>query len=327
MLQDRRYLLALDFTEKFTDRNQRFLAYTEPYYMPRPNHLEGHDWMKRVLCFNLTSIVNGGLQKTGMTLTSNCEYLPTLRIMASGYEEGLSSSPAIRFALKKSELLAVSLKSEVPNNKGTLAREFVLARKYEMKRNTFSKEDLVPTSGPPRNQHPRPAQGHPNPLPAGVRNGFPRTESGLRPSHDPGLTKGVLGVTSNAHSVLDPPVRFPSMRRPPQNSILGATYTPPHVRPGMAAPLRSPVCPQQMHLTPRPGGQFDQCSTRQEMSSRCKGNVSQVRVPTSSALVFPSECLLPGPPSVPPCRARLASPLWVNCDLPPSSHAAFADLY
>ncbi|EEC12813.1 hypothetical protein IscW_ISCW009753 [Ixodes scapularis] len=81
----------------------------------------------------------------------------------------------------------------------------------------------------------------------------------------------------------------------------------------MAAPLRSPVCPQRMHLTPRPGGQLHQCSTRQEMSSRCKGNVSQVRVPTNSALVFPSECLLPGPPSqvsMPPhgCQRAAARP-------------------
>ncbi|KAM7293452.1 hypothetical protein ISCGN_026582 [Ixodes scapularis] len=80
--------------------------------MPRPNHLEGLDWMKRVLYFNLTSIVNGGLQNSGTTLASNCEYLPTLRIMGSGVGGSLSSSPAVCIALKESELLAVSLKSD-----------------------------------------------------------------------------------------------------------------------------------------------------------------------------------------------------------------------
>ncbi|XP_042142260.1 uncharacterized protein LOC121833200 [Ixodes scapularis] len=134
LLEDRRYLLALDFCEMFTDRDQRFLTFTEPYYMPRPNHLEGRDWMKRVLYFNLTSIVNGGLQESGMTLTSNCEYLPTLRIMGSGHGAALSSSPVVRFALKKSELLAVSLKSAVPNSMRASARQFLLVRRYVMKR-------------------------------------------------------------------------------------------------------------------------------------------------------------------------------------------------
>ncbi|KAM7293457.1 uncharacterized protein ISCGN_026587 [Ixodes scapularis] len=173
LLEDRRYLLALDFCEMFTDRDQRFLTFTEPYYMPRPNHLEGRDWMKRVLYFNLTSIVNGGLQESGMTLTSNCEYLPTLRIMGSGHGAALSSSPVVRFALKKSELLAVSLKSAVPNSMRASARQFLLVRRYVMKSGTFCKEDLVPTSGPRGNQRPKLSRGQPRSQPAGVRSRFP----------------------------------------------------------------------------------------------------------------------------------------------------------
>ncbi|KAG0425473.1 hypothetical protein HPB47_027364 [Ixodes persulcatus] len=179
LLQDRRYLLALDFSEMFIDANKRFQHFTEPYYMPRPNHLEGRDWMERVLYFNLTSIVNGGLQENGMTLAPDCEYVPTLRIMGSGNGGALSSSPAICFALKNSELLAVSLKSEVLITMGNSAREFLLVRRYEMKRcgvphapaayppkGPQCKSDAKPTKNqrrhyrdPVQSSHPRPTPG------------------------------------------------------------------------------------------------------------------------------------------------------------------------
>ncbi|EEC09955.1 hypothetical protein IscW_ISCW006931 [Ixodes scapularis] len=110
--QDRRYLLALDFCQITCDVDLRFLEFTEPYYMPRPNHLEGRQWMNQVLHFNLTSIANGGLQESDMTLKMNCEYEPTLRILEQRDDHLLSGTSAIRFTLKGSEFLVVSLTSE-----------------------------------------------------------------------------------------------------------------------------------------------------------------------------------------------------------------------
>ncbi|KAM7300780.1 uncharacterized protein ISCGN_016365 [Ixodes scapularis] len=136
--QNRRYLLALDFCQIASDVDLRFLEFTEPYYMPRPNHLEGRQWMDGVLYFNLTSIANGGLQESAMTLKVNCEYEPTLRILEQRDDHLLSGTSAIRFTLKGSEFLVVSLTSEVRVNKDALSREFLLVRKSEMTRGKFS---------------------------------------------------------------------------------------------------------------------------------------------------------------------------------------------
>ncbi|CAN7996694.1 unnamed protein product [Ixodes hexagonus] len=135
---NRRYLLALDFCQIASDMDLRFVEFTEPYYMPRPNHLEGRQWMSGVLYFNLTSIANGGLQESAMTLKVNCEYEPTLRILELRDDHLPSGMSAIRFTLKGSEFLVVSLTSELRVNKDALAREFLLVRKSEMTRGKFS---------------------------------------------------------------------------------------------------------------------------------------------------------------------------------------------
>ncbi|CAN7999771.1 unnamed protein product, partial [Ixodes pacificus] len=130
--QNRRYLLALDFCQIASDVDLRFLEFTEPYYMPRPNHLKGRQWMGSALYFNLTSIANGGLQESAMTLKVDCEYEPTLRLLELRDDHLPSGTSAIRFTLKGSEFLVVSLTSEVRVSKDTLARKFLLVRKSEM---------------------------------------------------------------------------------------------------------------------------------------------------------------------------------------------------
>ncbi|KAG0409807.1 hypothetical protein HPB47_013065, partial [Ixodes persulcatus] len=110
--QNRRYLLALDFCQIASEVDLRFLEFTEPYYMPRPNHLKGRQWMGSALYFNLTSIANGGLQESAMTLRVDCEYEPTLRLLELRDDHLPSGSSAIRFTLKGSEFLVVSLTSE-----------------------------------------------------------------------------------------------------------------------------------------------------------------------------------------------------------------------
>ncbi|CAN8031057.1 unnamed protein product [Ixodes persulcatus] len=243
-----------------------------------------------------------------MTLAPDCEYVPTLRIMGSGNGGALSSSPTICFALKNSELLAVSLKSEVLITMGNSARSFLLVRRYEMKSDTSCQTDLISTLGPSRNQHSSPAQGHPNPQPVGDRRRFPRRMNSLHPHQDPDLTNGAQGVTSHANPIVDSQGWFASMSRPQEDQPLTASY-PPLL---CVQPLQYLVCPWQRHVTPRPGGHFEHFYRRHGMSSRCKRNLSNTRGPTGNPLVVPSECLLPGPLSLPLCRARLASPLWVN---------------
>ncbi|CAN8002363.1 unnamed protein product [Ixodes pacificus] len=114
------------------------------------------------------------------------------------------------------------------------------------------KNDLISTFGPPRNQHPRPAQGRPNPQPVADRRSFPRRINSLHPHRDPGLTNGAQGVTFHAHPVVDSQVRFSSMSRPQEDWPLSATY-PPVFR---LQPLQYLDCPSKMNVTPRPGRHF-----------------------------------------------------------------------
>ncbi|KAL1416470.1 hypothetical protein MTO96_000749 [Rhipicephalus appendiculatus] len=129
---NRRYFLALDFVEVSGCDGTLPYCYTEPYYTPRPNNLPGLQWMGNVLYFNLNSIANGGLQDSGTTLKVGGEYEPTLRLMELRDDQWPSGSSAIRFPLRNTAFLVVSLSSEVRTNRTALASEFLLVRKSEM---------------------------------------------------------------------------------------------------------------------------------------------------------------------------------------------------
>ncbi|KAG0419589.1 hypothetical protein HPB47_004007 [Ixodes persulcatus] len=260
--QDRRYLLALDFCHITCDVDLRFLELTEPYYMPRPNHLEGRQWMNQVLHFNLTSIANGGLQESDMTLKMNCEYEPTLRILEQRDDDLLSGTSAIRFALKGSEFLVVSLTSEVRYNKDPLAREFLLVRKSEMTRGKFSPECYP--SPPSRNlldQFSRVAAGTPVSQQYEKHRRSAHTDYRIQsPS-----TKVVRTGSSDAIPIRVSEAQLPAFGKPPQDVFSGGSWkSMPPVPPTMQQPPQQ--TPQQriqppipLHLlqprgAPRPSG-------------------------------------------------------------------------
>ncbi|XP_077512621.1 uncharacterized protein LOC144123716 [Amblyomma americanum] len=64
---DLRNFVALDFVEVDCVDESSSYELTEPYFAPRPNNRSGMQWMGGVLCFNLNSIANGGLQESGVS--------------------------------------------------------------------------------------------------------------------------------------------------------------------------------------------------------------------------------------------------------------------
>ncbi|XP_037507766.1 uncharacterized protein LOC119383593 isoform X2 [Rhipicephalus sanguineus] len=151
---NRRYFLALDFVEVSGGDGTLLYCYTEPYYTPRPNNLPGLQWMGSVLYFNLNSIANGGLQEGGATLKVGGEYEPTLRLMELRDDQWPSGSSAVRFPLRGTAFLVVSLSSEVRMNRTALASEFLLVRKSEMSRSRFpaQQQQQQPQLPPPQQQ-------------------------------------------------------------------------------------------------------------------------------------------------------------------------------
>lgn len=144
-----RYFLALDFVEVGGIVDAFSLPdLTEPYYTPRPNNLQGYQWTSGVLYFNLNSIANGGLQENGMTLKVGGEYEPTLRLLELRDDQWPSGSSAVRFALRGTAFLVVSLNSEVRMNRTALASEFLLVRKSEMSRSRFPAQPPQPPPQP-----------------------------------------------------------------------------------------------------------------------------------------------------------------------------------
>ncbi|KAK8774238.1 hypothetical protein V5799_011225 [Amblyomma americanum] len=132
----RRYFLALDFVEVggASENGLSPYNYTEPYYAPRPNNLPGKQWMSGVLYFSLNSIANGRLQEGGTTLEVGGEYEPTLRLLELRDDQWPSGSSAMRFPLRGTAFLVVSLSSEVRTSRTALANEFLLVRRSEMTR-------------------------------------------------------------------------------------------------------------------------------------------------------------------------------------------------
>lgn len=153
--QSRRYFLALDFVEVGGGDGNLPYCYTEPYYTPRPNNLAGIQWMGSVLYFNLNSIANGGLQESGTTLKVGGEYEPTLRLLELRDDQWPSGNSAVRFPLRGTAFLVVSLSSEVRTNRTALASEFLLVRKSEMSRSRFpsQQQPQQPQLPPPQQQH------------------------------------------------------------------------------------------------------------------------------------------------------------------------------
>lgn len=134
---DVRYFVALDFVEVDSVDGSSSYEYTEPYFTPRPNNLSGMQWMGGVLCFNLNSIANGGLRDSGSTLKAGYEYEPTLRLLELRDDQWPSGSSAMRFPLRGTAFLVVSLSSEVRMNSTALASEILLVRRSEMSRGRF----------------------------------------------------------------------------------------------------------------------------------------------------------------------------------------------
>ncbi|XP_075743112.1 uncharacterized protein LOC119170631 isoform X2 [Rhipicephalus microplus] len=154
---NRRYFLALDFVEVSGVDASLPYCYTEPYYTPRPNNLPGLQWTGNVLYFNLNSIANGGLQESGTTLKVGGEYEPTLRLIELRDDQWPSGSSAIRFPLRGTAFLVVSLSSEVRMNRTALASEFLLVRKSEMSRSRYpaAQQQQQPQLPPPQQQQPQ----------------------------------------------------------------------------------------------------------------------------------------------------------------------------
>lgn len=76
------YYLTMDFVEaKVGAGNKLALVYKDPYYIPRPNWLNGEEWMLEARYFNLATIFNGWLEGFGATLKQRGEYVPTVRIV------------------------------------------------------------------------------------------------------------------------------------------------------------------------------------------------------------------------------------------------------
>ncbi|XP_077520056.1 uncharacterized protein LOC144129869 [Amblyomma americanum] len=170
---NRRYFLALDFVEISGGGAEPFTPYdyTEPYYAPRPNNLAGMQWMDGILYFSLNSIANGGLQESGTTLKVGGEYEPTLRLLELRDDQWPSGSSAIRFPLRGTAFLVVSLSSEVRTSRTALASEFLLVRRSEMSRSRF-----------PSQQQQQPAQQdcfHSSPSSRGM---FPESASTSAPA-------------------------------------------------------------------------------------------------------------------------------------------------
>lgn len=76
------YYLAIDFVEVMAGgEDKRTSMYTEPYYIPRPNHRRGAQWMKSTWYFDLKTIFNGWLETFGCKLRERGEYVPTVRVV------------------------------------------------------------------------------------------------------------------------------------------------------------------------------------------------------------------------------------------------------
>ncbi|XP_065306452.1 uncharacterized protein [Dermacentor albipictus] len=62
--EDLRYYLAIELVEMRSGGGDMFspMEYSDPYYIPRRNHLKGEQWMKKPRYYNLSAIVNGWLE-------------------------------------------------------------------------------------------------------------------------------------------------------------------------------------------------------------------------------------------------------------------------
>lgn len=330
--QNRRYLLALDFCQIASDVDLRFLEFTEPYYMPRPNHLEGRQWMGGVLYFNLTSIANGGLQESSMTLRVNCEYEPTLRILELRDDHLLSGTPAIRFTLKGSEFLVVSLTSEVRVNKDALSREFLLVRKSEMSRGKFPPQCY--RSPPSRNLLDlRPSVGQPISQQYGEQRRAAHTDV-YRTQHP--ATRALRTGFSDAIPIPSSHIRLHAFGKSPQDSFSGGTWKSlPTVQPTMQQTAQQSIQPPIPHPLWQQGaarpisasGHLELSALFQRLQNSTARPLAEPCFPSRSVVV-PSETR----PSVPPfssqpqdvdwsSRGSAAPPmLRVNYDIVPSSY-------
>ncbi|KAL1475524.1 hypothetical protein MTO96_003559 [Rhipicephalus appendiculatus] len=78
---NRNYYLAIDFEEGMAGgEDKRTPEYTEPYYIPRPNHRQGARWMMTTWYFNLKTVFNGCLETFGCKLRERGEYIPAVRV-------------------------------------------------------------------------------------------------------------------------------------------------------------------------------------------------------------------------------------------------------
>ncbi|XP_040360545.2 uncharacterized protein LOC120848622 [Ixodes scapularis] len=301
--QNRRYLLALDFCQIASDVDLRFLEFTEPYYMPRPNHLKGRQWMGSALYFNLTSIANGGLQESAMTLKVDCEYEPTLRLLELRDDHLPSGTSAIRFTLKGSEFLVVSLTSEVRVSKDTLARKFLLVRKSEMTRGNFSPQCYRST--PSRNHldyFPRATVRQSISQPYGEQRCFTQTDYRTKNL----ATRAVRSEFSDAISTSGSHVRLNAFDQTQQDFFGGSWKSMPAAQPPIPHPMWQPRGAPRPSCVPT-SGHLELTTLFQRLQNSKARPLTEPCLPSRS-FVAPNEAR----PSVPPFASQPQDFDWPN---------------
>ncbi|KAH8024674.1 hypothetical protein HPB51_000424 [Rhipicephalus microplus] len=283
----------------------------KPYYTPRPNNLPGLQWTGNVLYFNLNSIANGGLQESGTTLKVGGEYEPTLRLIELRDDQWPSGSSAIRFPLRGTAFLVVSLSSEVRMNRTALASEFLLVRKSEMSSPTGA--DCSSCAwGATRPQAAAVAAAAASRL---MRAAPPHHGLQALPSVSDPLSVGGCNAPSSMRPV------YASAKSVMHDHFTGGVWKslPPQPQPSHHQPTPQPQPPvgswhstsRQPHSCLAPGAHLEALlhQNRETLSSLVhQGSISQPRPPMSDYSVSRGGLLAPEPrPSLPPFSATSSS--------------------
>ncbi|XP_065306448.1 uncharacterized protein [Dermacentor albipictus] len=143
--EDLRYYLAIELVEMRSGGGDMFspMEYSDPYYIPRRNHLKGEQWMKKPRYYNLSAIVNGWLEMYNCMLKDGGEYVPTVRLQEHPESMAALSQVVIRFELQASAFIISSdMTKQRRNGSSPMKRKILLRLKSDTttEREASSKE-------------------------------------------------------------------------------------------------------------------------------------------------------------------------------------------
>ncbi|XP_054920986.1 uncharacterized protein [Dermacentor andersoni] len=131
--EDLSYYLAIELVEVRSGAGDMFspMEYSDPYYIPRQNHLKGEQWMKKPRYYNLSAIVNGWLETYNCVLKDCGEYVPTVRLLEHPESTSALSQDVIRFELHASAFIISSDMTNRRNGSSPMKRRILLRLKSD----------------------------------------------------------------------------------------------------------------------------------------------------------------------------------------------------